>query len=91
MLETTDPLPFDPSGVALICFSYLDALSTLHIRHAARLMRRKVPGKPKIIVGLWRQRDPATLEGLRRQVSADVLVTSLHDALDAALKLATKG
>ena len=91
MLETTDPLPFDPSGVALICFSYLDALSTLHIRHAARRMRRKVPGKPKIIVGLWRQRDPATVEGLRRQISADVLATSLHDALEAAMNLAAKG
>lgn len=89
MLETADPLPFDPSGVALICFSYLDALSTLHIRHAARRMRRKVPGKPKVIVGLWRQRDPATLEGLRRQTSADALVTSLHDAVDATIAMAT--
>lgn len=81
-------LPFAASGIALVCFSYLDALSTVHIRYAARRLRRKISGRPKVIVGLWRQRDPATVEGLRRATSADRLVTSLQDALAAALAMA---
>ena len=87
-VASDDPLPFGADGVALVCFSYLDALSTVHIRLAARRLRRKLPGRPKVMVGLWRQRDPTTLEGLRRATSADLLVTSLHDALAAALAMA---
>ena len=87
VIASNDPLPFDGAGVALVCFSYLDALSTVHIRFAARRLRRKLPERPKVVVGLWRQRDPATVDTLRRATSADVLVTSLHDALAAALAM----
>jgi hypothetical protein len=86
-----DPPPFtEEDGIALVCFSYLDALSTVHIRYAARRLRRSVPGKPKVMVGLWRQRDPSTLETLRRATSAEVLATSLHQALAAAIDLSDK-
>ncbi len=74
------------TGVVLVCLSFLDALSTAHVRLAVRRLRRQAPGA-KVMVGLWRQRDPATLEDLRRATSADVLVTSLHAALAAALAL----
>lgn len=39
----------------------------------------------RIMVGFWRERDPATLERLRRATSADFLVTSLNEALSAVL------
>ncbi len=76
-------------GVLLICFSYFEPLSTVHIRYGARRLRRKLPGA-RVMVGLWRERDPATLEALRRATSADVLVTSLHDALAAAIAMSNE-
>lgn len=86
LVTSDEPLPPEFADVAMVCFSYLDALSTLHMRYATRRLRRKTRGA-RIMVGLWRQRDPAMLEKLRRTIAADVLVTSLHDALAAALDL----
>jgi hypothetical protein len=39
------------------------------------------------MVGIWRQRDPAMLQDLKRRVHADALVTTLNSALAAALEL----
>ena len=61
---------------AMICFSYLDPISLSQIRLTIRRARKAVPGVT-ILVGFWRERDPASL-----------LVTSLSDALDAALERA---
>ena len=58
----------------------MDAPSTVHIRYAVRRVRRKARGA-RVLVGVWRGRDPATLEGLRKQTSADGFVTSLREAL----------
>ena len=44
----------------------------------------------RVLVGFWRERDPATLDRLRRTLSADVLVTTLNGALDAALTFAKR-
>ncbi|MGV7032620.1 AI-2E family transporter [Methylobacterium symbioticum] len=70
--------------IALICFSYLEPVSLSQIRFTVRQARAAVPGV-RILVGFWRERDPASLERLRRAVSADVLVTSLNEALAAVL------
>lgn len=70
--------------VALICFSYLEPVSLSQIRFTVRQARAAVPGV-RILVGFWRERDPASLERLRRAVSADILVTSLNEALAAVL------
>lgn len=69
---------------AMICFSYLDPISLSQIRLTIRRARKAVPGVT-ILVGFWRERDPASLGRLRRATAADLLVTSLSDALDAAL------
>ncbi|GJE55594.1 MULTISPECIES: AI-2E family transporter [Methylobacterium] len=74
-------------GIAMVCFSYLDPISLSQIRLTIRQTRRAIPGV-KILVGFWRERDPASLDRLRRATSADLLVTSLSDALQAALDLA---
>jgi hypothetical protein len=74
-------------GIAMVCFSYLDPISLSQIRLTIRQTRRAIPGV-KILVGFWRERDPASLERLRRATSADLLVTSLSDALEAATDLA---
>ncbi|MCJ2087809.1 AI-2E family transporter [Methylobacterium sp. E-005] len=76
--------PSNPEGLALICFSYLEPVSLSQIRFTVRQARAAVPGV-RILVGFWRERDPATLERLRRATSADFLVTSLNEALSAVL------
>ena len=76
--------PDNPDGVALICFSYLEPVSLSQIRFTVRQARAAVPGV-RILVGFWRERDPATLDRLRRATSADFLVTSLNEALSAVL------
>ncbi|KMO31276.1 transporter [Methylobacterium variabile] len=76
----------DTQGVALVCLSYIEPISTSHIRLAARLARRAIPGV-RVMVAIWRERDPAGRDRLRRATSADILVTTISDALDAALTL----
>ncbi|SDN58419.1 Predicted PurR-regulated permease PerM [Methylobacterium phyllostachyos] len=76
--------PDNPEGLALICFSYLEPVSLSQIRFTVRQARAAVPGV-RILVGFWRERDPATLDRLRRATSADFLVTSLNEALAAVL------
>jgi hypothetical protein len=77
----------DTNGAALVCLSFMDAPSTAHMRYAVRRVRRKAAGA-RVIIGLWRDRDPTTLEGLRRQTAADGFVTSFETALAAAIELA---
>jgi len=72
-----------------VCFSYLEPVSLSQIRLNVRQARQAIPGV-KVLVGFWRERDPSTLERLRRTVSADVLVTSLNGALDAALRFSER-
>lgn len=74
--------PEDLDQIALICFSYLEPVSLSQIRFTVRQARVAVPGV-RILVGFWRERDPATLGRLRRATSADFLVTSLNEALAA--------
>ncbi len=79
-----------PAGVeetVLVCLSYLDPVSLSQVRLTVRQARRALPGVT-VLVGFWRERDPATLERLRRTVSADILVVTMGDALDAALHAA---
>jgi hypothetical protein len=81
--------PAVTEGIALVCFSYLEPISLSQIRLNVRQARQAIPGV-RVMVGFWRERDPATLERLRRTISADVLVTSLNGALDAALRFSER-
>ncbi|KQU04853.1 transporter [Methylobacterium sp. Leaf469] len=76
-------------GIAMVCFSYLEPVSLSQIRLTVRQARQAIPGV-KVLVGFWRERDPASLDRLRRTISADVLVTSLNGALDAALRFSER-
>ena len=77
--------PEEQEGIAMVCFSYLEPVSLSQVRFTVRQARAAIPGV-KVLVGFWRERDPASLARLRRATSADVLVTSLSDALSAALE-----
>ena len=79
--------PTDAAGLAMICFSYLEPVSLSQIRFTVRQARAAVPGV-RVLVGFWGERDPATLGRLRRATSADVLVTTLNDAIENAVALA---
>ncbi|WP_425449950.1 AI-2E family transporter [Virgifigura deserti] len=78
----------ESEGVALVCVSYLSASAVLHARQACRRLRRQFP-EAGIMVGLWNvaaqdhRRDAGTDE-----VPADVLVTSLVQAVDRIVEYA---
>ncbi|TXM70575.1 AI-2E family transporter [Methylobacterium sp. WL120] len=76
--------PKDAASLAMICFSYLEPVSLSQIRFTVRQARAAVPGV-RVLVGFWGERDPATLDRLRRATSADVLVTTLNDAIENAV------
>jgi hypothetical protein len=76
----------DLAGVAMVCFSFVEPLSAAHVRLAARRMRHRLGGV-RVMVGIWGRRDPVFAQDLRRATSADVLATSLREALTGALRL----
>jgi len=85
-LQANPPTAEDARGVALVCLSFIEPLSIVHLRQAVRQVHRVAP-KARILIGIWRQRDPAMLSELRRRVHADALVTTLNSALAAALEM----
>ncbi|ALN74467.1 hypothetical protein M673_17190 [Aureimonas sp. AU20] len=85
-LREKPPTAKDAEGVALVVLSFIEPLSTVHLRQAVRAVHRVAP-KARIMIGIWRQRDPAMLQELQRRVHADALVTTLNKALAAALEM----
>ncbi|WP_427024364.1 AI-2E family transporter [Aureimonas ureilytica] len=85
-LRKNPPARKDAEGVALVVLSFIEPLSTVHLRQAVREVHRVAP-KARIMIGIWRQRDPAMLQELQRRVHADALVTTLNKALAAALEM----
>lgn len=83
VLERTAAEKIEGCGTQLVCVCYLVPLSTAHIRLALRRLRHRIPGA-RMLVGIWRERDPASIEPLRKNISADVLVTNLKEAAAAA-------
>lgn len=77
----------ESADVRMVCLSYLEPLSTLHLRFAVRLTRRRFPGV-RTVLGIWRQRDPGMGLTLRQAARADVLVTTVYATLSAALEAA---
>ncbi len=65
-----------PKDVRLICLSYIDPLSTLHLRHAVQIARREFRGS-QVILGIWRERDTAMGRQLSRAARADVMVPTI--------------
>ncbi|WP_279480469.1 AI-2E family transporter [Aureimonas sp. SK2] len=85
-LQADPPSRADAEGVALVCLSFIEPLSTVHLRQAVRRVHRVAP-RARILIGIWRQRDPAMLQELKRRVHADALVTTINGALAAALDM----
>ncbi len=75
------------SGVRLAILSYVEPLSTLHLRYAVRQARRGLPGI-KVVLGIWSERDPAMGLSLRRTARADILATTVYGTLSAVQEAA---
>ncbi|TFV75892.1 AI-2E family transporter [Bradyrhizobium frederickii] len=80
-LSTTNVFRLDTTGVSMICLVYLDARSAAHMRYSVRRLRRKLP-KATIILGCWvKDIDAAALELLRESAKADLVATSIGEAV----------
>jgi hypothetical protein len=80
-LSTTNVFRLDTTGVAIVCLVYLDARGAAHMRYSVRRLRRKLP-KATIILGCWvKDIDPAALEALREGAKADLVATSIGEAV----------
>jgi len=82
-LSTTRIASLDTSGVALVCLSYLDASSPVHLRSVIRRLRRKLPDAP-ILVGCWQLSD-SQATALTEAAKGDLTATTLTQALEMCL------
>ena len=84
-LSTTNVFRLDTTGVAIVCLVYL-ADGPAHMRYSVRRLRRKLP-KATIILGCWfKEIDPAALELLREGAKADLVATSLGEAVKLCIE-----
>jgi predicted PurR-regulated permease PerM len=87
-LSTANVFRLDTTGVAIVCLVYLDASGPAHMRYAVRRLRRKLPSAA-IILGCWaKEIAPAALELLRESAKADLVASSLGDAVKLCIEAA---
>jgi predicted PurR-regulated permease PerM len=87
-LSTTNVFRLETTGVAIVCLVYLDASGPAHMRYSVRRLRRKLPSAT-IVLGCWlKEADPAALESLREGAKADLVASSLGDAVRLCIEAA---
>jgi predicted PurR-regulated permease PerM len=84
-VATMNILRLETSGVALVCLSYLDASSLAHMRYTIRRMRRRLPAA-QILLAPWKA--DAEVATLRAATQADVVATTLPEAVRLCLEAA---
>src|ERR1700726_3273529 len=85
-LSTTNVFRLETTGVAIVCLIYMDASGPAHMRYSVRRLRRKLPNAT-IILGCWiRDIEPAALELLREGAKADLVASSLGEALKLCIE-----
>ena len=75
------------TGVRVACLSFVEPISTLHLRFSVRAVRRRFSGV-SVMLGIWQQRAPAMGMTLRQTARADTFATSINAALSTALTAA---
>ena len=75
------------AGVRMVFLSFVDPLSTLHLRHAVRSARKQFPGV-LVALGIWRERDGAMGRQLAQVARCDVLAATMGVALSAVVNAA---
>lgn len=88
LAEADRVTPEEARAVALVCLSFIEPLSTLHLRAFSRQVKRRAP-QAQIMLCIWQKTDEALIREWRRKLRADHLVTTTADALDAAAGIAT--
>jgi len=87
-LSTRNVFRLDTTGVAIVCLVYLDASGPAHMRYSVRRLRRKLPSAI-IILGCWlKEIEPAALESLWEGAKADLVASSLGDAVRLCIEAA---
>jgi hypothetical protein len=85
-LSTTNVFRLDTTGVAVVCLVYLDASGPAHMRYTVRRLRRKLP-RATIILGCWiKDIDPVALELAREGAKADLVASSLGEAVKLCIE-----
>ena len=87
LAEAAETTPEEAKGVALVCLSFVEPLSTLHLRAVSRQVKYRVP-RAKVMLCIWQKTDEALLQQWRRKLRVDHLVITTADALDAAAAMA---
>jgi predicted PurR-regulated permease PerM len=78
----------DVAGVQMACLCYLEPGGFTSARYLARRLRRKLP-RMKILVGFWTMTDEdAARRDALQQTVADVVATSLQEAVDRIVAVA---
>ncbi|MER2528158.1 MAG: AI-2E family transporter [Candidatus Competibacter denitrificans] len=88
LAEAAEINPEAAGTVALVCLSFIEPLSTLHLRAFSRQVARRAP-QAKVMLCIWQKTDESILKEWRRKLRVGHLVTTTADALDAAAKLAS--
>jgi hypothetical protein len=87
-LSTTSLFRLDTSGVAIVCVIYLDATGPAHMRYSIRRLRRNLP-KATIVLGCWiKDIDPVALAALQESTKADLVATSMGEAVRLCIEAA---
>src|SRR6202140_3430079 len=85
-LSTTNVFRLETTGVAIVCLFYMDAASPAPMGYSVRRLRRKIP-EAIIILGCWiKEIDPAALELLREGAKADLVATSVGEAVKLCIE-----
>ena len=72
----------DPTGVRVVCLSYLDPSGFANARYLVRRLRQKLP-RAKILLGLWTQtQTEIERSNVRAQTEVDFVGTSLAHAVE---------
>lgn len=80
--------PEEIKTVALVCLSFIEPLSILHLRTFSRQVKHRAP-QAQVMLCIWQKTDEALIQEWRRKLRVDHLVTTTVDALDAAASVAT--
>jgi predicted PurR-regulated permease PerM len=81
-VATANLAQLDIAGVRMICLSYLEPGDFTNARYLVRRLRRRLP-KAEIVAGFWTlSATEASERGAARETTADVVVTSLQQAVE---------
>jgi predicted PurR-regulated permease PerM len=71
----------EAEGTALVCLSFIEPLSTLHLRAYSIAARRRAPDA-KVMLCIWQDTHSALIAELRRKLRVDHVATTMSNALE---------